>query len=77
MKRFGSAQQKSQMGYPVVNVAEKDGGIHIRQDRFLETGPAPPEHNETIWLVSSHHPVICSAHVTRFQDDTRQHSHGG
>ena len=38
-----------QMGYPVITVVEKAGGIHIRQDRFLESGPAPPEHNKTVW----------------------------
>lgn len=37
------------MGYPVVTVTEKDGGILVRQDRFLETGPADPKDNETIW----------------------------
>ncbi|TBU29067.1 peptidase family M1-domain-containing protein [Dichomitus squalens] len=39
------------MGYPVVTVTEKEGGIHLRQDRFLETGPADPKDNETIWTI--------------------------
>ncbi|KAI0781326.1 leucyl aminopeptidase [Trametes elegans] len=39
------------MGYPVVTVTEKEGGIHVRQDRFLETGPADPKDNETIWTI--------------------------
>ncbi|CDO74865.1 hypothetical protein BN946_scf185004.g15 [Trametes cinnabarina] len=39
------------MGYPVITVTEKEGGIHVRQDRFLETGPADPKDNETIWTV--------------------------
>ncbi|KAI0713398.1 peptidase family M1-domain-containing protein [Earliella scabrosa] len=39
------------MGYPVVTVTEKEGGIHVRQDRFLETGPAEPKDNETIWTI--------------------------
>lgn len=39
------------MGYPVVKVTEIDGGIIVRQDRFLETGPAEPRDNETIWCV--------------------------
>ncbi|THH28051.1 hypothetical protein EUX98_g6136 [Antrodiella citrinella] len=39
------------MGFPVVTVAETKDGIHVRQDRFLETGPAPPEHNETLWTI--------------------------
>ncbi|RDX52652.1 hypothetical protein OH76DRAFT_1553921 [Lentinus brumalis] len=39
------------IGYPVVTVTEKDGGIHVRQDRFLETGPADPKDNETIWTI--------------------------
>ena len=37
------------MGFPVVQVTEVDGGIRVRQDRFLETGPADPKDNETIW----------------------------
>ncbi|KAJ8489143.1 hypothetical protein ONZ51_g3140 [Trametes cubensis] len=40
-----------QMGYPVITVTEKEGGILVRQDRFLETGPADPKDNETIWTV--------------------------
>ncbi|KAH9923984.1 leucyl aminopeptidase [Epithele typhae] len=39
------------MGYPVITVTEENGGIRVRQDRFLETGPASPEHNDTIWTV--------------------------
>ncbi|KAI0747687.1 peptidase family M1-domain-containing protein [Daedaleopsis nitida] len=39
------------MGYPVITVTEKEGGIHVRQDRFLETGPADPKDNETIWTI--------------------------
>ncbi|OJT04088.1 Aminopeptidase 2, mitochondrial [Trametes pubescens] len=39
------------MGYPVLTVTEKEGGIHVRQDRFLETGPADPKDNETIWTL--------------------------
>ncbi|KAH9923974.1 ERAP1-like C-terminal domain-containing protein [Epithele typhae] len=39
------------IGYPVVTVTEKEGGIHVRQDRFLETGPADPKDNETIWTI--------------------------
>ena len=40
------------MGFPVVTVTEVDGGIRVRQDRFLETGPAAPKDNETIWSVA-------------------------
>ncbi|KAI0668551.1 leucyl aminopeptidase [Trametes maxima] len=39
------------IGYPVVTVTEKEDGIHVRQDRFLETGPADPKDNETIWTI--------------------------
>lgn len=42
----------TQMGYPVVAVTEKEGGIHIRQDRFLETGPPDEKENQTIWCAS-------------------------
>ena len=41
----------SQMGYPVLTVTEKEGGILVRQDRFLESGPAEPKDNETLWYV--------------------------
>jgi len=37
------------MGYPVLTVTETPTGIKVRQDRFLESGPAKPEDNETIW----------------------------
>ncbi|KAK7693087.1 hypothetical protein QCA50_002652 [Cerrena zonata] len=39
------------MGFPVVTVTETSGGIHVRQDRFLESGPALPKDNETIWTI--------------------------
>ncbi|KAI0331193.1 hypothetical protein GY45DRAFT_1249390 [Cubamyces sp. BRFM 1775] len=43
------------MGYPVITVTERAGGIHVRQDRFLETGPVKdPKDNETIWTVPLH-----------------------
>jgi aminopeptidase 2 len=38
-----------QMGFPVLTVTETPTGIKVRQDRFLETGPAKPEDNKTIW----------------------------
>ncbi|THH28050.1 hypothetical protein EUX98_g6135 [Antrodiella citrinella] len=41
----------SKMGFPVVTVTETKDGVLVRQDRFLETGPAPPEHNETLWTI--------------------------
>lgn len=46
------------MGYPVIKVTEVEGGIHVRQDRFLETGPAEPKDNETIWYAS-----LCIRHT--------------
>ena len=39
----------AQMGFPVLTVTETPTGIKVRQDRFLEHGPAKPEDNETIW----------------------------
>lgn len=39
----------TKIGFPVVTVAENENGITVRQDRFLETGPAEPKDNETIW----------------------------
>ena len=44
----------SQMGFPVINVTEVEGGIHVRQDRFLESGPAEEKDNQTIWHVPRH-----------------------
>ncbi|KAH9030818.1 leucyl aminopeptidase [Lactarius hengduanensis] len=41
----------SKMGFPVLTVTETPTGIKVRQDRFLEGGPAKPEDNETIWSV--------------------------
>ncbi|KAJ7905297.1 leucyl aminopeptidase [Mycena olivaceomarginata] len=40
-----------QQGFPVVTVTENANGIHVRQDRFLETGQVDPKENETIWNV--------------------------
>ncbi|KZV81200.1 hypothetical protein EXIGLDRAFT_779983 [Exidia glandulosa HHB12029] len=39
------------IGYPVLTVKETDGGIVVRQDRFLDTGDAKDSENETIWQV--------------------------
>src|SRR5882672_814609 len=39
------------MGYPVLTVTESKAGIQVRQDRFLESGPADPKENETIWYI--------------------------
>ena len=41
----------TQMGFPVIAVTETSTGIKVRQDRFLEEGPAKPEDNETLWYV--------------------------
>jgi aminopeptidase 2 len=41
------------MGYPVLTVTESQAGIRVRQDRFLESGPAEPKENETIWYIPS------------------------
>ncbi|KAJ7046577.1 leucyl aminopeptidase [Mycena alexandri] len=38
-------------GFPVITVTENANGIHVRQDRFLETGQVDPKENETIWNV--------------------------
>jgi len=39
------------IGYPVLTVAETPNGITVRQDRFLDTGDAKENENETIWHV--------------------------
>jgi aminopeptidase 2 len=41
----------TKIGFPVLTVTENENGIHIRQDRFLETGPAEAKENETIWTI--------------------------
>ncbi|KAK7015031.1 aminopeptidase 1 [Favolaschia claudopus] len=38
-------------GFPVITVTENANGIHVRQDRFIETGQVDPKENETIWKV--------------------------
>ncbi|KAJ7464112.1 leucyl aminopeptidase [Mycena latifolia] len=38
-------------GYPVLTVTEAPGGINVRQNRFLATGIAPAQDDETIWTV--------------------------
>lgn len=39
----------NKIGFPVITVTESGNGIHVRQDRFLNTGLADPEVNQTIW----------------------------
>ena len=63
-----------QMGYPVITVTEKEGGIQVRQDRFLETGPADPKDNETIWCASVSLDVIhCALGLTQMTRIGRSH----
>nr|XP_012184617.1 uncharacterized protein FIBRA_07548 [Fibroporia radiculosa]CCM05334.1 predicted protein [Fibroporia radiculosa] len=40
-----------EMGFPVVTVTETHNGIHVRQDRFLASGLAEPDENDTIWTI--------------------------
>lgn len=39
----------TKMGYPVITVTETENGLEVRQDLFLESGPAARGDNETIW----------------------------
>lgn len=39
------------IGYPVVTVAEEPGQITLRQSRFLKSGDAKSEEDETLWWV--------------------------
>jgi aminopeptidase 2 len=41
----------TKIGFPVVTVTEDLKGITVRQDRFLETGPADAKDNKTIWFI--------------------------
>lgn len=38
-------------GFPILSVTESKDGIQVRQDRFLETGPAEEKDNQTIWSI--------------------------
>ncbi|KJA14359.1 hypothetical protein HYPSUDRAFT_80850 [Hypholoma sublateritium FD-334 SS-4] len=67
----------TKIGYPVLTVTENVAGIHVRQDRFLETGPADPKDNETIWniplsLLSTEHGIssVDKAMVLREREAT-------
>ncbi|PWY79542.1 aminopeptidase B [Aspergillus heteromorphus CBS 117.55] len=39
------------IGFPVVTVTEESGQISVRQNRFLSTGDAKPEEDETTWWI--------------------------
>lgn len=39
------------IGFPVVTVAEEPGQISVRQNRFLSSGDAKPEEDETTWWI--------------------------
>ncbi|EIT83329.1 puromycin-sensitive aminopeptidase [Aspergillus oryzae 100-8] len=39
------------IGFPVITVAEEPSQISIRQNRFLSTGDAKPEEDETTWWI--------------------------
>ncbi|KAH7916009.1 hypothetical protein BJ138DRAFT_763827 [Hygrophoropsis aurantiaca] len=41
----------TKIGFPLLTVTETKDGIIVRQDRFLESGPAPDKDNETIWTI--------------------------
>ncbi|PWY86328.1 aminopeptidase B [Aspergillus sclerotioniger CBS 115572] len=39
------------IGFPVVTITEEPGKISVRQSRFLSTGDAKPEEDETTWWI--------------------------
>ena len=39
------------IGFPVITVGEEPGQISVRQNRFLSTGDAKPEEDETTWWI--------------------------
>ncbi|KAJ7102847.1 leucyl aminopeptidase [Mycena epipterygia] len=41
----------TKIGFPLITVTETSTGIHVRQDRFLNSGAPNAEDNETIWNV--------------------------
>ena len=61
------------IGYPVITVTEQEGGIHLRQDRFLESGPADPKDNETIWYASGSLDVVHALGLTQVTRIGRSH----
>ncbi|KAF9562157.1 leucyl aminopeptidase [Agrocybe pediades] len=58
----------TKVGFPVLRVTENNKGITVRQDRFLETGPAKPEDNQVIWNVPLS--IVSSKDGERFVDRT-------
>ncbi|KAF8448022.1 leucyl aminopeptidase [Boletus edulis BED1] len=41
----------AKMGFPVLTVTECQDGIRVRQDRYLESGPAEEKDDQTIWTI--------------------------
>ncbi|KAG8217461.1 hypothetical protein J3R82DRAFT_5606 [Butyriboletus roseoflavus] len=41
----------TKIGFPVLTVTETKDGIKVRQDRYLETGPADQKDNQTTWTI--------------------------
>ncbi|RAH63865.1 M1 family metallopeptidase [Aspergillus aculeatinus CBS 121060] len=39
------------IGFPVITITEEPGQINIRQNRFLSTGDAKPDEDETTWWI--------------------------
>ncbi|KAH9929618.1 peptidase family M1-domain-containing protein [Epithele typhae] len=59
----------NKVGYPMITVTEHEDKLTLRQDRFLESGPAAPEHNETICSYATR--AIPISLVTVAADDSR------
>ena len=47
----------NKIGFTVITVSEDANGIKVRQDRFIESGPADPKDNETIWYATYTSPL--------------------
>ncbi|KAJ7242385.1 leucyl aminopeptidase [Mycena haematopus] len=41
----------TKIGFPLITVSETSGGIHVRQDRYLDNGTPSMDENQTIWNV--------------------------
>jgi aminopeptidase N len=41
----------NKIGFPVLTVTEEPNKITIRQNRYLETGDAKEEEDQTLWCV--------------------------
>lgn len=64
------------IGFPLLTVTETKDGIKVRQDRFLETGPAESKDNETIWFATTPAIFVVCDSLCLKQDNPAQPAYG-